>query len=277
MAMGNDSGDSGRPLTQINTRSSLDLATVVGIGVAISLVLSAIILGGSAPAFIDYPSILIVIGGTFGITTACFSFGDILSSGRVIAGAILRQKVSPHLAATQLLQLAQIARFKGVLSVQEFMSSLDSQPMLQQGLTMVIDGTPGDDVERIMQREVQAIAQRQTISVSILKKAADISPAMGLIGTLVGLVQMLGNLDDPNTIGPSMAVALLTTFYGASLANMVFTPLAAKMERNASEEMLLNHLYVMATASIGRQENPRRLEMLLNTILPPNQRVEYFG
>ena len=100
---------------------------------------------------------------------------------------------------------------------------------------------------------------------------------MGLIGTLVGLIQMLGNLEDPSTIGPAMAVALLTTFYGAILANMVFTPLASKLERNASEDTLINHLYVMASASIGRQENPRRLEMLLNTILPPGHRVEYFN
>ncbi len=100
---------------------------------------------------------------------------------------------------------------------------------------------------------------------------------MGLIGTLVGLIQMLGNLEDPSPIGPAMAVALLTTFYGAILANMVFTPLASKLERNSSEETLINRLYVMAPASIGRQENPRRLEMLLNTILPLGNRVEYFN
>ncbi|MBT5809419.1 MAG: flagellar motor protein MotA, partial [Rhodospirillaceae bacterium] len=101
-------------------------------------------------------------------------------------------------------------------------------------------------------------------------------PAMGLIGTLVGLVQMLGSLSDPSTIGPKMALALLTTFYGAVLSNLVFTPLASKLERNSSDEILINHLHAMAAASIGRQENPRRLEMLLNTILPPGKRIEFF-
>jgi chemotaxis protein MotA len=109
-----------------------------------------------------------------------------------------------------------------------------------------------------------------------MKKAGDIAPAMGLIGTLIGLVQMLGNLDDPSSIGPSMAVALLTTFYGAVLANMVFMPLAAKLERNSGEEELLNSVYMVGAVSIGRQENPRRLEMLINSILPPSKRVSYF-
>jgi chemotaxis protein MotA len=99
---------------------------------------------------------------------------------------------------------------------------------------------------------------------------------MGLIGTLVGLVQILGGLDDPSTIGPAMAVALLTTFYGAVLANMVFSPLATKLERNFSSETLLNEVYVTAAASIGRQENPRRFEMLLNTLIPPARRIAHF-
>ena len=99
---------------------------------------------------------------------------------------------------------------------------------------------------------------------------------MGLIGTLVGLVQMLGNLDDPSSIGPAMAVALLTTFYGAILATMVFNPLASKLERNSDAEAMVNQIYAIGATSISRQENPRRLEMMLNTILPPVKRVNYF-
>jgi len=131
-------------------------------------------------------------------------------------------------------------------------------------------------VERIMQSELQATTERHARAVGMLRKAAEISPAMGLIGTLVGLVQMLGTLEDPSTIGPSMAVALLTTFYGAILANLVFTPLASKLERNSTEDALMNEMYVMAAASIARQENPRRLEMLLNTVLPPENKIVYF-
>jgi chemotaxis protein MotA len=111
---------------------------------------------------------------------------------------------------------------------------------------------------------------------AVLRRAAEISPAMGLIGTLVGLVQMLGSLDDPATIGPAMAVALLTTFYGAIMANMLLSPLAAKLERHAADEALVMTLDVTTAASISRQENPRRLEMLLNAALPPAQRTKLF-
>ena len=141
---------------------------------------------------------------------------------------------------------------------------------------MVVDGSEAAEVERIMQSELQATTERQVRTVNVLRKAAEISPAMGLIGTLVGLVQMLGNLEDPSTIGPSMAVALITTFYGAVLANLVFIPLASKLERNAVEDALVNEMHVMAADSIARQENPRRLKMLLNTVLPPENKIVYF-
>ena len=259
------------------TRSSVDLATIVGIPGAFLLIFTAIYLGGSPGAFINLPAIFIVLGGTFGVTTACFSLRDMSSALRIVAQTVFHRSRDPSGAAIHVLQLAQIARYRGALALQAHIENMETERMLFRGLTMVVDGTPGDEIERIMQHELQSTAQRHARSANVLRKAAEISPAMGLIGTLVGLIQMLGNLEDPSTIGPSMAVALLTTFYGAILANMVFTPLASKLERNSSEETLINRLYVMASASIGRQENPRRLEMLLNTILPPGHRVEYFN
>ncbi|MDP6174967.1 MAG: MotA/TolQ/ExbB proton channel family protein, partial [Rhodospirillales bacterium] len=144
------------------------------------------------------------------------------------------------------------------------------------GISMIVDGTPTGEVETIMRRDMQATLQRHRRSAAVLRRAAEFSPAMGLIGTLIGLVQMLGNLDDPTTIGPSMAIALLTTFYGAVLANMVFIPLASKLERNSAHEEMVSGVYLTGTISIGRQENPRRLEMLLNSIMPPAQRIQFF-
>ena len=277
MATDTQPGQGGQPLTQPASRGSLDLATIFGILGAAILIGVAIVLGGSPGAFIDYPSILIVIGGTFCVVAACFSIRDMIGLFATLGRTVFSGNMNAGEAALQLLQLAQIARHRGVLVIQNYMPAVEDRAALCQGLTMVIDGIPSEDVERIMRREIQATAQRRNRSVSILKKAAEIAPAMGLIGTLIGLIQMLANLDDPNSIGPSMAVALLTTFYGAILANVMFMPLASKMEQNAAEEMLLNQLYMMAVASIGRQENPRRLEMLFNTILPPSQRVDYFG
>ena len=255
----------------------IDIATLFGIIGAFALITTAIVLGGSPYAFIDLPSICIVIGGTFGITVACYSFRDVGTAFRIINSTVLYHSRSPSSAALHVLKLAQLARKKGSLSMEPYMPRLMNEELLHKGLKMLLDGSTGDEIERIMQGEMQAAARRQTRTVDILRKAAEISPAMGLIGTLVGLVQMLGNLNDPSTIGPSMAVALLTTFYGAVLANMVFNPLASKLERNSNEEALINQIHAMASTSIARHENPRRLEMLLNTILPSDHRIEYFS
>ena len=254
----------------------MDIATLIGLVIGFGLVAAAIVTGGSPAAFIDVPSILIVIGGTFAITTVSFSLGEIIKGQGLMLKAVLYKAPDPSAAALQVLELADLARKNGVLGMQESLKNLENLPFLQKGLAMVVDGTPGDDVERVMRQEVRSMGERHLKSASILRRAGEIAPAMGLIGTLVGLVQMLGNLDDPSSIGPSMAVALLTTFYGAVLSNMVFNPIAAKLERNSAEEVLLNQVYLLGAGSIGRQENPRRLEMLLNTMLPPAKRVQYF-
>jgi len=270
------SDEDGAYIHVAKTRSTMDLATIVGLICGFAMIGSAIFLGGSPESFINPPSILIVIGGTLAVTTACFSIAEMGRTVRVVAKTFFYSSRDPSQAATQVLQIAELARKKGVLSLQNTIGSMQNEPFLHKGMSMVVDGTPGEEVESIMRRDLQATVQRHAKSTSVLRKMGEFAPAMGLIGTLIGLVQMLGNLDDPTTIGPSMAVALLTTFYGAVLANMVFLPLASKLDRNSQEEALINNLYVMGAASIGNQENPRRLEMLLNSVLPPNQRVRYF-
>lgn len=257
-------------------RSALDLATVVGLLCGFALIGAAIVLGGSPASFVDLPSVLIVVGGTLAVTTVCFTPLEMARTVRVLSKTVFRSARDPADAAVQVLQIAEAARRRSVLALQEMLGSLENEPFLHKGLSLIVDGTPGDEIESILRRDMHATALRHQSSASVLRKAAEFAPAMGLIGTLIGLVQMLGNLDDPSSIGPSMAVALITTFYGAVLANMVFSPLAAKLDRNSAEETLVNSLYLMAAGSIGRQENPRRLEMLLNSVLPPAKRVRYF-
>ena len=255
---------------------NMDLATVFGLLVSFGLLLLAIVLGGTFVAFMNVPSLLIVLGGTFAITMMCFSLSEVVRAQSVMLKAIVHQTVDPGHAALAVMDLAERARKDGVLGLQNLIAGFEGNPFLHNAMLLVVDGTPGDEVERILSRDVSAMTARHLKSASVLRKAAEVSPAMGLIGTLVGLVQMLSNLDDPSNIGPAMAVALLTTFYGAILANMVFAPLAAKLERNSAEEALLNNVYAMAAASISRQENPRRLEMLLNTVLPPSKRLQFY-
>jgi chemotaxis protein MotA len=257
-------------------RKTLDLATILGVLTAFALIITAVFLGGSPSSFFNGPAILIVLGGTFAVTTICFSFAEMKSTFNVIGKTLFHSTREASEAATHVMQIAQMARRHGVLSLQDISDQTRREPFLFKGVSMIVDGLPGDQVERILRREMAATAERHQNSASILRRAAEFSPAMGLIGTLIGLVQMLGNLEDPTTIGPSMAVALLTTFYGAILANLVFIPLASKLERNSALEETVNSIYLLGAASIGRQENPRRLEMMLNSSMPPSARIKFF-
>jgi chemotaxis protein MotA len=183
---------------------------------------------------------------------------------------------SPRTAALRILYLADAARRNGPLALEEELNASPHSRFLAQAISLVIDGFPTGEIEHILGRERHATSERHVRSAGVLRRAGEVAPAMGLIGTLIGLVQMLGNLQDPAAIGPAMAVALLTTFYGAVLANMVFHPLATKLERNSEVEAMVNQIFAIGAASISRQENPRRLEMTINSILSPVQRVSYF-
>lgn len=144
-------------------------------------------------------------------------------------------------------------------------------------MQMVVDGYQPADIQRFLTQEIEALIERHKRSASIALRASEIAPAMGLIGTLVGLVQMLANLESPETIGPAMAVALLTTFYGAIMGNVILAPLAVKLEKNSKDEALIKTLISISALSMATQQNPRQLEMLLNAELPPSQRINYFN
>ena len=253
----------------------MDLATLIGLILGFALVGMAIVMGGSAAAFIDIPSVLIVVAGTFAITTVSFTLKEIITAQKVMLKTLLFKMPNAQDEAKKLIELSQKARASGLLAIQSDVESIDVE-FLKRGLSLAVDGTSPEVVETVMKGDTSAMLQRHQSGVMALKKSAEVAPAMGLIGTLIGLVQMLGNLDDPSKIGPAMAVALLTTMYGAVLANMVFSPLAGKLERNSAEELRLRKIYTTGVLSIMKQENPRQLELVLNTILPPAQRISMF-
>lgn len=255
---------------------AFDAMTLFGLAGAGCLIALAIWLGGTPGAFLNLPAVLIVVGGTLAVTMISVSVEDMVRAQPMIARALVSRIEDPAAAARRMVALAETARQRNLLQLQELLPRLAREPFLHRAVSLIVDGAPVEEIERVMTCEMQATAARQAKSAGVLYRAAEVAPAMGLIGTLVGLVQMLGALDDPATIGPSMSVALLTTLYGALLANMVFAPLAAKLERNAESEALVNRIYLLSALSIGRQENPRRLQMLLNTILPPDKQVTHF-
>lgn len=264
-------------LPALNHPLIIDKATILGVLGSTFLILFAILWGGHLGAFANGPSFLIVILGTITITTISFSLHDMAVSARVIARTFVRREYFFPQVVRYLVRLAAITRKKGFLGLQDLIHPIaNKDPFLYQSLSMLVDGVPYEDVVRNMERETIAKTQRHRRTIEILRRSAEIAPAMGLIGTLVGLVQMLGQLSDPSTVGPSMAIALLTTLYGAVMANMILTPLASKLEQNSDDEHLLMELYQIAIQSMGKQENPRRLEAALNAMLPAHQRVHLF-
>ena len=254
----------------------LDLATLIGVFGAFAIIATAMVLGGSPRSFVDLPAILIVFGGTILVTTVSFSLSEMRGVRSVAWRAVVYNAELPTAAARRVLYLADQARHRGALSLVEMDRNMGRSPFLSQAVQLVADGIPVEEIKQVLTFECDATHQRHARSAGILRRAGEVAPAMGLIGTLVGLIQMLGNLEDPSTIGPSMAVALLTTFYGAILANMLFNPLASKLERNSQIEATVNEIYAMGAVSISRQENPRRLEMRINSILSPPERVNFF-
>jgi len=255
---------------------AMDFATIFGLGGGLFLVMLAILLGGSGLAFIDIPSLIIVFGGTFAVTMISFSIPEILNTQRLIMQTVFMPRDDVQNIAREVISISERARRQGEKDIERMMRNISDKPMLARGFAMILDGIPSTEIERILRQEVTAMVNRHSRSAGVLRRAAEVAPAMGLIGTLVGLVQLLGNLQQPESIGPAMALALLTTLYGAILANMVFVPLASKLERNSINEAMVLNVYAIGASSISRQENPRRLEMLINAILPPAKRVRYF-
>lgn len=258
------------------TRGKLDLATILGFLIATGLVVAALLIGGSPLAFVNAPAMLIVLGGTLAVTSMSYNSAELSQGWGILRQSLVKKTRDPSKLAVSIMDLAAGARKHGLLALAQTESTIKRDPFLHKAVQMVTDGYTADDIEWTLNQEIERLIERHRRGASIMKRAAEVAPAMGLIGTLVGLVQMLTKLSDPASIGPSMAIALLTTFYGAILGTVVFAPLAAKLEKNSADETLLKSIIMAGITSIARQENPRRTEMLLNSELPPSDRIRYF-
>lgn len=253
----------------------MDLATPFGLILSALLVGGAIMMEGNLTAFAYPPALMIVIGGTLSVALTSFSVADI---GRTLAtaGHVFMAETPDFSALTiRLLQLAQKARQASPLAIQTELR-VEGNPFLRQAFSMVVDGSPAEVVEKVLYHDTVTLIERQERALTVLRRGAEVAPAMGLIGTLIGLVQMLGALSDPASIGPAMAVAILGTFYGAVMSYVILTPLATKLERIGADDLLSRKLITAAALSMAKQENPRQLEMHLNSLLPVAHRVQVF-
>jgi chemotaxis protein MotA len=247
----------------------VDLATIVGMLGGIGFIFMAMILGGDLSMFADVPSVLIVFGGTLFVALSQYTLGQFFSAGKVVGKAFMFKIDSPEELIEKVVEMADAARKGGFLALEE---AEISNPFMQKGVDMLVDGHDIEVVRETLAKDISMTTERHEFGVSIFKTMGDIAPAMGMIGTLIGLVAMLSNMDDPKAIGPAMAVALLTTLYGAFLANVICLPIASKLANRMNEEKLNQALILDGIVGIADGQNPRVIEGILKNYLAASKR-----
>ncbi len=251
----------------------MDLNTIIGFVMAFGLVLYAMAIGpGGVTVFYDTPSVIMVCGGTIAVTLFAFPGPDLKQVFKVIMVAVMRKSPSPAEEIERIVEYANLARREGLLALESKLASVDDK-FFAKGIQLVIDGFSADTVRDIMELEAEWEDQRHATGRKITDYMSLMAPAFGMIGTLVGLVQMLQDLSDPASIGVGMAVALLTTLYGAVGANMIFIPLTIKLELVAKSEVLLRKLMVEGIVAIQSGEKPQLIKEKLKGFLAPRSRA----
>ncbi len=249
----------------------MDIATFIGLVLGFSLVLWAMLSKGTVEMFMDPAGVAIVAGGTIAVALMSFPLKQVLAISKVIKHAFFTKPRDPRALIKELVKYAEVARRDGILSLENITRDNDNK-FLVSGIQMAVDGTDPELIEQIMCSEVESVAERHSNGKALLDNMGKFAPAFGMIGTLVGLVLMLANMDDPDAIGPGMAVALLTTLYGSMASNMVFLPLSAKLALRSEEETMLMSIAMRGVMSIQSGDNPRIVEQKLKIFMPPAQR-----
>lgn len=246
----------------------MDLATVVGIIVGVIIICAAILTGGDNPfLFINVPSMLIVVGGTLATLLIRFPLDRVLNTFQVLKHAFSFKLPSPYEVIEEMVSLARKSRKDGLLSLEDYQTD-DS--FLNRGLILVVDGAEAEAVQSVLVTDIRYFRQRHRHGQDILKAVGESAPAFGMIGTLIGLVLMLSNMQDVTTLGPAMAVAILTTLYGSLIANLIALPLAKKLEVRSKEESLIREVMLVGLVNIAKGENPRMIETVLKAFLAEN-------
>jgi len=250
----------------------MDIATIIGTVTGFGLVLIAILMGGGFMWFVNIPSLMIVVGGTIGVTLMNYPLGSMLSVMGVAKNCFFHKAKSSSDVIKNLVEFSRVARREGILALQSLTKEID-EPFLVKGINLAIDGLEPQVIGDILDIEIEQLENRHKSGAEIFATMASFSPAMGMLGTLIGLVQMLQQMDDPSSIGPAMAVALLTTFYGVVLANLIFLPLSGKLKIRSGEELLLKTLMAEGIKAIQSGDNPRIVEGKLKAFLSPSMRI----
>ena len=248
----------------------MDLASLIGFVGAVGMIVGAMITGGGLMPFIDVASILIVGGGTLFAVMYTAPLGTFLGSFGAMSKAFLPPVKKPDELVLRIVELAGIARKDGMMALE---GQEVPDKFFEKGLQYLVDGAAEPALVAQLKNELAAMKARHETNQNCIKAWVDIAPAMGMIGTLIGLVLMLGNMSDPKAIGPAMAVALLTTLYGAFFANVVFAPIVTKLEGYTAQEVLYREMVITGLRGIARSDSPRNIQDLLASNLPPKMQA----
>lgn len=249
----------------------MDILTLVGLAAGVLIVTLAMLANASVLTFLNLPGLAIVLGGTFAVTLIKFRMPSVMSAFRLAFAAAFTERVDrPADLIREVSELAKVVRKEGILGLENHRTGNE---FLQKAINLCVDGHPPELVEEALAHELQQTNERYDVAERVFRGIGESAPAIGMLGTLVGLVQMLNTLDDPSSIGPAMAIALLTTLYGAFIAQLIALPLADKLQLKAEDEQRNQMLIATSIRNIMRGENPRVMTELLSSFVTPEHRT----
>lgn len=249
----------------------MDKGTLIGIVSGLGLVAVSMMMGGGIGPFIDIPSLIMVLGGTIAATLVNFSFQDVIGLMKVTQKTIKEEAITPQKYIEQIVAISKKARTNGLLAIEEDLDKID-QDFMKITLQHVVNGTESADLNNIMQAELAIMAARHKMGQKIYMAMGTYSPAFGMVGTLIGLILMLQNLSDPSSVGPGMAMAMVTTFYGSLFANLFFIPMAGKLKLRSEREIQFKEMLLMGILAVQAEESPRVIQNKLQSFLAPAER-----
>lgn len=249
----------------------MDITTVVGLIAGVLLILMGILESGEVSSFIHLPSMLITTGGTLAGTMVSFPLNTMTGVPKVMLKTFFFRSLPPTELIERIVGYAETARREGILALEQAVQDTED-PFMATGIRLAVDGTEPELIQTILETELSFVEERHKSGANLFGHMGSLAPAFGMVGTLVGLVNMLQALDDPSAIGPGMATALITTLYGAILANLIFLPFSMKLKVRSAEEVLLKRMVMEGIMSIQSGDNPRIVEQKLNTFIAPNLR-----
>lgn len=249
----------------------MDKSTLIGLVSGVLLLVISIMMGTGAAGFVDIASLLVVLGGTMAATFINFSFEDVIGVMKVVKKVMSHTPRPAQDYIAQMVDISKKARTNGLLAIEEDLKNVDEE-FLKISLQHVVNGTEPEDLKGIMRAELAIMSQRHKVGQKMFMAMGAYAPAFGMIGTLIGLVKMLQNLEDPAAVGPGMAMAMVTTFYGSVFANLFFLPMAGKLKQRSDEEIRFKEMILMGVLSVQAEESPRVIQNKLLTYLTPSQR-----